>query len=235
MTSDASHLKCAAESWRSRAHRLLARRVEATAPCAARRTFAHLLLVAVVLWASPLALQAQRTAATRWPKGAPIHVWIDPNDAPPGSVEMVTRAVKTWSRAAGGRIDLSVVNVERGAHVRVHFISDPSRYGETAPRVDRRGTIVSADIFINGTNTGGPLEQRIVLYLTALHELGHALGLGHTNNFGDIMYAFRRPDDGERYFGAFRRRVSDVADIGSARATGLSPDDIAALLKLYAE
>ena len=47
------------------------------------------------------------------------------------------------------------------------------------------------------------------------------------------MYAFR-PGDGERYFVAFRRRVKGAADIGSATATGLSADDVAALRALYA-
>ena len=146
-----------------------------------------------------------------------------------------TRAVKTWSGAAAGRFALAVTNVPREADVRVRFINDRSRYGETAPRVDRTGRIVSADIAINGAGAGDVilLEQRIVMYLTALHELGHALGLAHTDNFGDIMYAFRQPGDGERYFGAFRRRVTSVADIGSTRATGLSRDDLAALQKLY--
>jgi predicted Zn-dependent protease len=92
---------------------------------------------------------------------------------------------------------------------------------------------VSADIAINAVNGGDVIDQRIILYLTALHELGHALGLAHTDNFDDIMYAFRLPGDGERYFGAFRRRVAGVADIGSPRATGLSRDDLAALQTLY--
>ncbi len=47
------------------------------------------------------------------------------------------------------------------------------------------------------------------------------------------MYSFRRPDDGERYFGAYRRRLSSSDDIGSERATGLSPADVAALQHLY--
>ena len=81
-------------------------------------------------------------------------------------------------------------------------------------------------------NAGDPLQQRLVIYLTALHELGHALGLSHTDAFDDIMYSFRRPDDGAQYFGAYRKRLRSSGDIGIGRATGLSRADLAALQDL---
>ncbi len=72
-------------------------------------------------------------------------------------------------------------------------------------------------MLIAGDVAGDAVQQRIVIYLTALHELGHALGLPHTDVFDDIMYSFRRPDDGERYFGAYRRRLT-LAATTSARS-----------------
>jgi len=119
--------------------------------------------------------------------------------------------------------------------VRVRFSSSRGLYGETRPQIDPgTGAIVSADVVI-ATDTGGddPLTQRIVLYLTALHELGHALGLRHTDNFADIMYAFRRPDDGERFFAAYRRLLRTADEIGSPAASGLSANDLAAVRELY--
>jgi predicted Zn-dependent protease len=80
---------------------------------------------------------------------------------------------------------------------------------------------------------GDLLDHQIVVYLTALHELGHALGLSHSSSFTDIMYLFRLPGDGERFFGAFRRRLRSADDIGTPRATGLSPDDVRELRLLY--
>jgi len=100
--------------------------------------------------------------------------------------------------------------------------------------VDRRtGLITAADVVINADASGDVMTQQIVVYLTALHELGHALGLPHTDDFADIMYSFRRPDDGERYFSAYRRKLRSIADIGTAPATGLSTADVAALKRLY--
>jgi len=116
----------------------------------------------------------------------------------------------------------------------VRFATADGIYGEAAPRIDRTtGFIGSADVLIAGGIPGDALQQRIVIYLTALHELGHALGLPHTAEFDDIMYSFRRPDDGERYFGAYRRRLRSAADIGTDGATGMSPADVAALRALY--
>jgi hypothetical protein len=176
----------------------------------------------------------QRASALRWPSAAAIAVWVDPREAPTGADALVERAMASWTRAAGGAFTLAKTADERAA-VRVHFVTGDTTYGEAAPRVDRStGRIASAEVQISGNIGGDVLTQRIVLYLTALHELGHALGLPHTDDFNDIMYSFRRPDDGERYFGAYRRRLRGADDIGSAGATGLSARDIEALRALYA-
>jgi hypothetical protein len=131
-------------------------------------------------------------------------------------------------------LTLTRTDARNDAAIRVLFISSDTNYGETAPRVDRATRlIISADVAINADIAAEALTARVIIYLTALHELGHALGLPHTDDFADIMYRFRRPDDGERYFGAFRQRVRSADDIGSASATGLSPADIATLTQLY--
>jgi len=145
--------------------------------------------------------------------------------------------MKTWTDAAEGRFTLETGATKDAAPIRVYFVGRESNYGETLPRIDRRtGAIVAADVVISAdvvAAAGDALQQRIVAYLTALHELGHALGLPHTDDFSTIMYSFRRPDDGRRYFSAYRRRLRSADDIGSARATGLSDADVAALRTLY--
>ena len=161
-------------------------------------------------------------------------MWVDARSAPPGAEGLVERAISTWSRAASGRIRLEKSSTRDAAAIRVRFAQADGIYGEAAPRIDRTtGLISSAEVVIASEVGGDALQQRIVIYLTALHELGHALGLPHTNAFDDIMYRFRRPDDGERYFGAYRRRLRSAEDIGSERATGLAPADLTALRSLY--
>lgn len=193
----------------------------------------HLVARFLALLALPLAAAPQ--SVVRWADGASILVWVDPADAPPGAIALVDRAVSTWSTAIGPLVTLQRANRPANAGIRVRFARSRGEYGETRPRVDPgTGTIRSADVVIT-TDTGGddPMTQRIVLYLTALHELGHALGLRHTDNFSDIMYSFRRPDDGDRYFAAYRQRLRSPDDIGSTAATGLSPNDFAAARELY--
>jgi matrixin len=161
-------------------------------------------------------------------------VWLDARGAPAEADGLVARALATWTRAADGRFVLQKAASREAALIRVRFAQADGIYGETAPRIDRTtGFIGSAEVLIAAL-PGDATQQRIVIYLTALHELGHALGLPHTSVFDDIMYSFRRPDDGERYFGAYRRRLRSIEDIGSDRATGLSPGDVAVLRSLYA-
>ena len=134
---------------------------------------------------------------------------------------LVGRALTTWTQAATGRFVLQRTTTSDRALVRVRFARADGIYGETSPRIDRAtGLITAAEVLIAGDVAGDAVGQHIVIYLTALHELGHALGLPHTNAFDDIMYSFRR-------------RLRSDEDIGTERATGLSPADITALRGLY--
>jgi hypothetical protein len=180
-----------------------------------------------------IATRAAAPSAPHWPDGARVLVWIDGDRAPAGAPALIERALSVWTDAAGGHLRLARAAARDEARIRIRFAGGDGVYGEAMPRVDRStGLIQQADVAINADVPEG-LDGRIVIYLTALHELGHALGLRHSDSFSAIMYRFRRPDDGERFFGGYRRKIRSADDIGTARATGLDSEDVAALRDLY--
>jgi len=172
--------------------------------------------------------------AAHWASGATIQVWIDPAGAPAGGDQLVERAMRSWTNAANGRLRLEPSASKNGAGIRVHFFTRDWRYGMTEARPDpRTGLLTSAEVVVAADADGDALDRQIVVYLTALHELGHAIGLSHSADIGDIMYLFRNPGDGERFFGTYRRRLRSADDIGSAQASGLSAEDLRSLRTLY--
>ena len=191
------------------------------------------ILAVAILLSSPRLLVAQ-TGPPHWPDKAVVHVWVDQRNVRPGNDDLVERAMRTWTKASGGRLTLQRTLVERDANIRVHFNGAGGNYGETRPHMNAAGFIDAAEVAILAdVPIEDQLTKQIIAYLTALHELGHAIGLEHTTNFTDIMYLFRYPDDGPRYFGNYRAKLKTADDIGGAGATGLSGNDVAALKALY--
>ena len=76
-----------------------------------------------------------------------------------------------------------------------------------------------------------PLLRDTIVYLTCLHETGHALGLMHTAAFADIMYSFQYGGDIPEYFGRYRRLLMARSDI--RKHSGISPDDRKRIVQLY--
>jgi len=67
------------------------------------------------------------------------------------------------------------------------------------------------------------LLRDAIVYLTCVHETGHALGLPHTAAFADIMYSFQYGGDIGEYFGRYRRKLEHRADIH--KNPGISDED----------
>ena len=77
------------------------------------------------------------------------------------------------------------------------------------------------------------LFRHAIVYLTCLHESGHAIGLSHTAAYEDIMYSFAFGGDLVEYFSRYRRKLGSRRDI--RRQSGMSPSDQYRLRARYTE
>jgi hypothetical protein len=161
--------------------------------------------------------------------------------ARPGDVDLARWALEAWQRAAAGALTFEPAASEQDALVRVYWVpAAAGQYGEMRA-LDLNGRRGAAVFIRPDTSALGPeiaaraavdpLFRDTIVYLTCLHELGHALGLAHTAEFGDVMYFFGFGGDIGEFFGRYRRTLQNRDDIrGSA---GMSAGDVEQLRALY--
>ena len=158
-----------------------------------------------------------------------------------GDVELARWALEAWQRAAAGALTFVPAASEQEALVRVYWVpAAAGQYGEMRA-LDVNGRRGAAVFIRPDTSALGPeiagragldtLFRDTIVYLTCLHELGHALGLAHTAEFEDVMYFFGFGGDIGEFFGRYRRTLQERDDIrGSA---GMSAGDVEQLRALY--
>jgi hypothetical protein len=154
--------------------------------------------------------------------------------------ELALWALQAWQRNAGKNVRLAAES-ESKALIRLYW-AEPGdgEYGEARPLIvgGRRGAAVfiRPDVESLGPDIarrarGDVLFRDSIVYLTCLHELGHALGLEHTRDFRDIMYYFGYGGDVVEYFGRYHAQLHSRKDI--ARVSGLSDADVGRIKAMY--
>jgi hypothetical protein len=157
--------------------------------------------------------------------------WIAPcedlrSGCQPGDPQLAEWAMAAWRSAAPGALELAPTKDRERARIRLYWAtSEQGLYGEARPiLVDgKRG----AEVYVRPApldTQADPLLRDTVVYLTCLHEAGHALGLPHTAAFADIMYSFQYGGDIPEYFARYRRKLSKRDDI--RKNSGLSGADV---------
>jgi hypothetical protein len=199
----------------------------------------------VVVGAAPLASAcAQQNASHRLDTSRPLGYFIAPGVAGSGYREgddaLARSALEGWASLADPPLRLFAAD-EADAVVRVYWVpAGGDLYGEMRARVVDGEP--AADIFVHpDTDALGPdiapvaradsLVRDAIVYLTCVHELGHAFGLGHTASFADIMYSFQYGGDIVAYFMRFRNRLRTRSDIPTT--SPFSAGDAAAFRVLY--
>lgn len=114
-----------------------------------------------------------------------------PKDGP-DYAKLVEQAFNDWATASGGALSFRFVALPTDSDLSCEWTDDKSKLVHS----------FASGVTVGGRNSAGERTSKIFLliklndktfdktefYTTALHEIGHSLGLGHSSNPNDVMY-----------------------------------------------
>lgn len=104
---------------------------------------------------------------------------------------MVIRALEEWQKATRGKVSFKVVNTLLESNVNIDWKRvERKALGHCYFSFDGANRLYGAEVAIGLTEglVHADYMDESEVYHTILHEIGHAIGLGHSHNKADIMY-----------------------------------------------
>ena len=147
-------------------------------------------------------LRERDSTLSRWPdrRSDPIRVWIEPSSMV-GFTDRVRDAFGEWTEI-GLPLRFIFVDRARDAEIKVRWTDRMDRKtGNTVWRADRDGWMRGGDVLLATHLGDGRVLDARSLRAIALHEIGHTIGLAHSDDRHDVMAPLVRVaslSDGDR-------------------------------------